>query len=184
MASAAAPPALAPDPTAALVARLSDPAVIRALTELLDHADLLAVLVTGLSGLVSRGDTIADNLAEGVGEWRTASSGTLPSAGEAVELVRALSLLSQPLVALVPAMERLLSSDLTGPGVVDVGSLAARAAVRGATEASATQARVSGLRALLRALKDDDVSRALGFVLAIARALGQELRRAETAAAH
>jgi uncharacterized protein YjgD (DUF1641 family) len=37
---------------------------------------------------------------------------------------------------------------------------------------------VTGIRALLRALKDDDVSRALGWVLAIAKNLGQELRQA------
>ena len=65
--------------------------------------------------------------------------------------------------------------------MVDIAALASRAVMRGVGEASATQARVSGLRALLRALKDDDVSRALGFVISVARALGQELRRAEPA---
>jgi Protein of unknown function (DUF1641) len=183
VAPAAAPPVLAADPTAALVARLNDPVVIRALTELLDHADLMAVLVTGLAELVGRGDTIADSLAEGVGELRAASPSSLPSTADTVELVRALLTLSRPMLGLLPALERLLSSELTDPAVVDIGSVAARAAVRGASDAAAQQP-VNGLRALLRALRDDDVSRALGYVIAIARALGQELRRAEIAATH
>ena len=177
----AAEPVLAPDPVAALTTRLGDPAVTAALNDLLDHADLIAILVVGLSGLVSRGDTIADSLAEGVGEWRTASAGTLPSAEEAVQLVQRLTALSGPLVTLLPAIERLMTSDLADPRMVDIASLASRAAMRGASEASVTQARVPGLRALLRALKDDDVSRALGLVISVARALGHELRRAEPA---
>ena len=177
----AAEPVLAPDPVAALAARLGDPVVATALHDLLDHADLLAILVVGLSGLVSRGDTIADSLAEGVGEWRTASTGTLPSGEEVVQLVQRLTSLSGPVVTLLPAIERLMTSDLADPRMVDIAALASRAVMRGVGEASVTQARVSGLRALLRALKDDDVSRALGFVISVARALGQELRRAEPA---
>nr|7UTD_Q Chain Q, Type 2 [NiFe]-hydrogenase Huc membrane adapter subunit [Mycolicibacterium smegmatis MC2 155]7UTD_R Chain R, Type 2 [NiFe]-hydrogenase Huc membrane adapter subunit [Mycolicibacterium smegmatis MC2 155]7UTD_S Chain S, Type 2 [NiFe]-hydrogenase Huc membrane adapter subunit [Mycolicibacterium smegmatis MC2 155]7UTD_T Chain T, Type 2 [NiFe]-hydrogenase Huc membrane adapter subunit [Mycolicibacterium smegmatis MC2 155] len=50
--------------------RLDDPQVAEALNSLLDHADLLAVLVKGLDGFVRRGDDIANNLTSAIGELK------------------------------------------------------------------------------------------------------------------
>jgi uncharacterized protein YjgD (DUF1641 family) len=64
------PPAVRQESLESLKARLDEPQVAAALANLLDHADLLAVLLVGLDGLVSRSETIGDALASGMGEFR------------------------------------------------------------------------------------------------------------------
>lgn len=81
----------------------------------------------------------------------------------------------------MPVLENLLGSDLADPRTIDIAATASRAMIRGAEQAEATQARVNGVRDLLRVLKDDDVRRALGFLVSIAKALGQELKTADPA---
>jgi uncharacterized protein YjgD (DUF1641 family) len=134
------PAAQQPDPAQALAERLAEPRTAAAINTLLDHADLLALLVSGLDGLVSRGDTITDSLADGVSE--------------------------------------LLGSDLVDPKVIEIAALASRAVTTGAEQASRRDLRVTGVVGLARALRDPDVSRALGFALSIAKALGRELDQA------
>jgi hypothetical protein len=168
--------AQSPDtPAAALAERLADPKVAASLNTLLDHVDLLAVLVTGLDALISRGDTIADSLADGVSELRAASQQPRMDAARMAMTLQQVSALAPPLVEKLPVLENLLGSDLADPRVIDVASTAARAIVQGADQAQATQTKITGVRALLRALKDPNVSRALGFVASIAKALGKEL---------
>ncbi|MFN8033200.1 MAG: hypothetical protein U0Q47_07875, partial [Mycobacterium sp.] len=61
--------------------RLDDPQVAAALNTLLDHADVLAVLVSGLDGFVRRGDTITNTVSTAVAEFRGVSSaGVIPGA--------------------------------------------------------------------------------------------------------
>ena len=168
----------ASNPAAALAERLADPGVAASLNILLDHADLLAVLVTGLDALISRGDTITDSLAGGVRELRAAGEQPQADAVRLVGALQQLSALGPPLLDKLPVLENLLGSDLADPRVIDIASTASRAIVRGAEQAGTTQPRISGIRALLRALKDPDVSRALGFVMSVAKALGRELNNA------
>lgn len=163
------------DPVQALAARLEDPQVAAALHRLLDHADLLSILVLGLSEFVSRGETISDSLASGVSELRSANVGAgFPPPAEIGTLLQRLLALTGPVTDSLPAVERLLGSDLADPRVIDAASMASRAIIAGST--GPQPAPVTGVLGLLRALKDDDVSRALGWVLGIAKALGQELR--------
>lgn len=169
-------PVLGPDRLQALVERLDDPQVASSLHVLLDHADLLAVLVAGLDSMVSRGDTIADSLAAGVREVGSVAEVDME---QLVELVRSLGTLAPLLRDGLPVLRAGLPvlRGLAQPHVADALTAAATAVDRGAAEAARTQPRVGGLMALLRALKDDDVSRALGFVVSVARAFGQELGR-------
>ncbi|MEU3787872.1 DUF1641 domain-containing protein [Streptomyces sp900129855] len=173
---------LDPDPVEALVARLEEPNVARALHELLDHADLLAILIHGVDGLVSRGDTISDSLADAVTELRQVKPTGLPEAGQVVQLVRHLSGLITPLLDVLPSIEAAVRSDVGGVGLADIAAAASRAAVRGTQQATSERAQINGLRAMLRVVKDPDVGRAIGFVVAIAKALGQELKALDAAA--
>jgi Protein of unknown function (DUF1641) len=175
------PSASSPDTTTtttALAERLADPHVAASLNTLLDHVDLLAVLVTGLDELISRGETITDSLATGVSELRAASEQPRVDAARMVKTVQQLSALAPPLLDKLPVLENLLSSDLADPRAIDVAGTAARAVVAGADQAQASQPKITGIRALLRALRDPDVSRALGFAASIAKALGKELNNA------
>lgn len=176
-------PNLAPDPIEGLVARLDDPSVAAAVHQLVDHVDLLAILLVGLDGLVSRGDTIAEGLAEGIDELRSADRPQgLPELSGLLALLTQLRSSAGALGGALPALERLLRSDLLDAQVIDAASTVSRAIAAGARRAQAEQARTSGVRALLRLLRDDDVALALGFVVSIAKALGQELRRGAAAA--
>lgn len=179
------------DPAEALGERLSDPRVAASLTILLDHADLLAVLVTGLDALVSRGDTIADSLADGVAELRTAGEQTQADRAQLAGAARQLKALTPAVLDKLPLMESLLnglpvleslvSSDLADPRLIGISGTVARAVVRGAEDAATAPVPATGIRALLRALKDPDIARALGFVLSIAKALGKDLEDTRTA---
>jgi hypothetical protein len=179
------------DPAEALAERLSDPRVAASLTILLDHADLLAVLVTGLDALVSRGDTIADSLADGVAELRTAGEQTQADRAQLAGAARQLKALTPAVLDKLPLMESLLnglpvleslvSSDLADPRLIGISGTVARAVVRGAEDAATAPVPATGIRALLRALKDPNIARALGFVLSIAKALGKDLEDTRTA---
>ncbi len=172
------PTAQPPDPAQALAERLAEPRTAAALGTLLDHADLLAVLVSGLDGLVSRSETITDSLIDGVSELRAAGQPARTNAAQLITTAQQLSTLTPALLDKLPVLEALLGSDLADPKVIELASLAARAATSGAEQAPQASIKVSGVRSLLRALKDPDVSRALGFVLSIAKALGKELNNA------
>lgn len=167
--------ALAQDPIESVLARLDEPRVVESLHQLIDHVDLLAVLVVGLDGLVSRGDTIADSLADGFQELRHADK-------PPVDVAQLLSLGQQfidaapALLSFLPVVERIASSDLGDPRLIDLAAVVSRAAVNGASEAPSGAIRISGIRSMLRMLKDEDVSRALSFVFSIVKALGQELK--------
>lgn len=174
---------LDPDPVEALVARLEEPNVAGALHELLNHADLLAVMVQGFDGLVSRSDTISDSLADAVTELRGVKPAGLPEAGQMIELVRHLSGLITPLLDVLPRIEDAVRTDVGGVGLADIAAAASRAAVRGTRHATSERAQINGLRALLRVAKDPDVGRAIGFIVAIAKALGQELKALDATAA-
>jgi Protein of unknown function (DUF1641) len=159
----------------ALTQRLAEPRTAAAMNVLLDHADLLALLVSGLDGLISRGDTITDSLAEGVSELRAVGDPALANATKLASTAKQLGALAPPLLEKLPVLEALLDSDLADPQVIELASMASRAVIKGAEQAHRTDLKVTGIVGLVRALKDPDVSRALGFVLSIAKALGQEL---------
>jgi hypothetical protein len=171
------PAAQEPDPALALAERLAEPRTAAALNTLLDHVDLLAVLVSGLDGLVSRGDTITESLIDGVTELRAAGEPAEAIATQLVTTAQQLSKLTPVLLDKLPVLEALLGSDLADPKVIEVASMAARAVTTGAERADRGDVKVTGVVGLLRSLKDPDVSRALSFVLSIAKSLGQELNQ-------
>lgn len=136
---------IAPSPVDTLLAKLDEPRTVAALNNLLEHADLLAILVSGLEGLVRRGEVISDSLASALGELRgTGGSSALAKLGA-----------------------------LADPGVVDVVSTAARAISVGAEHTKSEPQKLSGVFSLMRTLKDDDVARGLSFLIHVLREFGR-----------
>lgn len=164
-------------PADELLERLDDPKIASSLSYILDHADLLAVLVAGIHGLVERGDTIAASLADGVRELRDAAPDT--SAFENVDVPRVLASaaqLSSGVVNATPALKSLLDS----PALSDVHTaqtigLLGEALAEGRAEAARSPGGPTGVFGLLRLLKDEDVSRGIGLMVQVARALGRRL---------
>lgn len=169
---------LVQDPLHEVLTRLAEPKTVESLNVLLDHADLLAILVTGLDGLLSRGDTIADSVADTVRELRPAGEPGLDIA-RLLTLGRQLVAAAPAVLTMLPVLERVASSGLSDPRLIDLASTVSAAAVQGAEEANRRPARIAGVRALWRAAHDEDVARTLGFAVTVAKALGQELARTE-----
>jgi hypothetical protein len=160
-------------PADRLRARLDDPQVAAALDDLLRHADLLATLVVGLDGMVRRSEVITDSVASAVGELREAAG---PWEGADLGgLARSLGTLSGAVVGATPALNTLLTSHLTDPRAVEVISQLAAALVAGRDRVAGGEPAPSGALALLRALRDPDVARGIGFFLQVAKAFGAQL---------
>ena len=160
-------------PVDVVLERLDDPGVASSLLTILDHVDLLATLVTSLSELLQRGDTIIDSVTSGVGELaavaRARPDVALPSPAELGELARNLS-------AAMPALAKVLGSHMVDDRTISLLSLVTESAVEGAERARAERASIAGVRGMLKVVRDPDVGRGLGLVVEIAKAMGRRLR--------
>lgn len=161
-----------------LLDRLEDPRTATALHTLLDNAELVAVLVGGLDGLARKGEVIGDTLAEVLHELRAAgkASGLDPAT-----TTQQLATLIPTLADASPAINRILDSPIVEPEPIDVLSETAIALVRGLKSAQANDTRV-GLTGLVRATRDPDVQRGLGFLMEVAREFGRVLDDDKTTA--
>ena len=170
--------AVAVTPADSVRDRLDDPEVAAALNTLLDHADVLAVLVSGLDGFVRRGDTITDTVSSAVAEFRGASAAGVIPGGAALKgvdlqgLAASLATLSGSLVGATPALTTLLSSGLTDPQAAQVLASLGDSLVDGKAGAANPP---KGLYGLWKATKDPDVARGLGFLLAVAKSFGRRV---------
>ena len=169
--------AVAVTPADSVRDRLDDPQVAAALNTLLDHADVLAVLVSGLDGFVRRGDTITDTVSSAVAEFLGASAAGIPGADalkgvDLRSLAASLATLSGSVVGATPALTTLLSSGLTDPQAAQVLASLGDSLVDGKAGAANPP---KGLYGLWKATKDPDVARGLGFLLAVAKSFGRRV---------
>ena len=174
----------------ALADRLHDPAVVNALTSLLDHADLLALLVVGLDGFIARSEVIGDNLVDGIDELRGAAqyeesdSGldvrALTDAGKSI--ARSLPQAAPCIAAAIESgvLEKLVASGVLGEESIDQVALLGRGLAKGATAYATRPVEVGGPLSLLKLLKDPDISRAISYFATVAQTIGQELASAPT----
>ena len=174
--------AVAHQPVEAVTERLNDPAVAASLVTLLDHIDLVSMLVTGLNGFFERGDTIIESLASGVAELRDgrAASGSTFDVKAALEQAKAgAALLSDAmptLQAALPSLSKLVQSGVLNDDLIDVLGLVGQSAVEGTRNAKSAGTSVSGVLGTMKALKDPEVARGLGVLVEIARALGKRVQ--------
>jgi uncharacterized protein DUF1641 len=162
-----------------LIQRLDDPQIASSLAVILDHADLLATIIMGVDGVLRRADVIGDSVASGVNELRNlaaASNGQRPWPSiDVAALSDSVTRLSAAVVDATPTLDRLLHSSLTDPQTADVLAEVGEALVEGKRAAAEDPRGPKGVFALMRATKDPDVSRGLGFMIQIARAFGRRL---------
>ncbi|MEO1063337.1 MAG: DUF1641 domain-containing protein [Actinomycetota bacterium] len=163
--------------TERLLDRLEDPKTAAALHSLLDNAELLAVLVTGLDGLARKGEVVGDTLAEVLHEVRAAGRST---GLDPMTTSRQLGTLIPTLAAASPAINRILDSPIVEPEPIDVLSETAVALVAGLRAAQANETQL-GPRGLYKATKDPDVQRGLGFLVEVARVFGREIASGQLA---
>ena len=159
-------------PAEALAQRLDDPKVAESLNVLLDHAELLATLVQGLSGFIARSDTIVDAVAAGVGELKQAAEGQtdkLPSLSEA-------GAIAGQLADALPVAQRVLQSEMLNPDTIDMLAEVGAAGTEGFETARRQNTQVS-LFGALGAMRDPQVQRGLGVAIEVAKALGRRMEQ-------
>lgn len=163
-------------PIEELKKQLDDPAIASALGNILDHADLLAILVIGLDGFVSRSELIGDEVISSIGEMRELAEGSDLAGVNLAGLLSSVTKLS----AAIPAITRMVDSGLIDSLVNSIAQPAAVEALGHITKGvadglSAPPVEIGGALSLLRQLKDPEVSRGLSFGLTMLKSIGAEL---------
>ena len=163
------------DAVDAVVERLNDPQIAASLVTLLDNAQLLSMLVSGLNEFLERGDTIIESVASGVRELkdaRDASSSNFDVKQATADLKSFVGAINEAR----PSIEHLLRSGLLNNEVVEILTMAGASAVDGMAAARRNRTTVKGVRGAVHALKDPDVQRGLGLLVEIAKALGSRVQ--------
>lgn len=155
-------------PSDALRSRLDDPKVAAAIGLVLDNADTLALGLVALDGLLRRADTISDNIETGLKDVKVVADSFSYLAAPTRRL-------AQEAPGIADAAEALLESGMLSREVVGLLGRLAGALVEGAGQAQAKGTTVNGVIPALRALRDPDVARGLGFLVEVSRALGKAL---------
>jgi uncharacterized protein YjgD (DUF1641 family) len=154
-----------------LLDRLSQPANLRALNSLVDQLPLLAVLVEGIDGLARKGDVITDTIAEVLEQLRAAGRA---SGLDLRETTEQLATLIPTFAEAAPAIKRVATSSIVHEDAVAVVGETGLALAAGYETAQREKARV-GPTGMLRATRDPDVQRGLGFLIEVAREIGRQL---------
>lgn len=151
--------------------KLQEPQVATAVASLLDHADLLAVLLDGLDQLVARSETVGESLFASVSALRTTVEGNA-----------ALAVASERLdfKGLAASAQRLAASDVVTPKAIDSVGVLARGLVAGGAQFERDPVEVTGVFSLARLLKDPDIRRAISYGATIAKSIGQEIQTEAT----
>lgn len=166
-------------------AKLDDPRVAESLNNLLEHADLLAVLVSGLDGLLRRSDVIGESLTSAIGDFKGDATGDAVLSIPGVDALKSVDLaglaesfatLSNKLVGATPAINSLLDSRLTDPQATQVLGQLGEALVDAKAAIAQSPDGPKGFFGILKAAKDPDVARGLGFLLQVVKAFGRQLR--------
>jgi len=151
--------------------RLSQPENLRALNSLADHLPLIAVLVEGIDGLARKGDIITDTIAEVLEQMRAAGRA---SGLDVRETTEQLATLIPTFAEAAPAIHRVATSAIVHEDAVAVVGDTGLALAAGYRTAQREKPRV-GPAGLLRATREPDVQRGLGFLIEVAREIGRQL---------
>ncbi|GAB2773136.1 DUF1641 domain-containing protein [Nocardioides salsibiostraticola] len=166
---------------AALQARLEDPQVAASLATLLDHADLLAVMLEGLDGFIARSEVIGASLADGVSELRGIAGGSAFADLAAEVDVPALLAAATSLAEVLPKVTPPLVAAFEGGAPEELAKIGAGVA-QGNADYAAGPVEIGGAFSLLKLLKDPDINRTLSYFATVAKAVGRELGTTSTTA--
>lgn len=175
-----------------LLAKLEDPQTVASLSSLLDHTDLLAVLIVGLDGLLSRSETVGDAIIGSFAELKGAGVAD-DLKGKAAGLAGANKGLFDDLISMATEMTKIMpkvapgltelansglidaviASGVTSPATVDRVQQLLGGVSRGL--ASTEPVEVKGVLSLAKIMKDPDVARGIGFTLGLVKAIGAGL---------
>lgn len=168
--------------------RLTDPQTLNTLNALLDRLPLAAFMLESLEGFISRGDTIADNVSDMVGDLKLGDAKidvnqfksileSLPKFKEAGDKLLESDLMGDGLPKVIDAGVSMVESGMLDKEVVTIlGDLGKKSAETYKEIAAKPVEPVGGLWATLRATKDPDVQKSVGFFFAFAKAFAKHLK--------
>lgn len=165
--------------------RLTDPETLKAINQLLDRLPLLAFLTESLEGFLERGDTVADSIAGMVKDlnlqdldsakleqWRDLFN-NMREAGE--QLLES-GLLHDGFPQVIEAGKGMVESGMLDKGVVNtLGELGKASTETYHEVVSKPIEPVGGIFGLMRAVKDPDVQKTMGFAFAFAKAFAKHI---------
>ncbi|MEM6671358.1 MAG: DUF1641 domain-containing protein [Planctomycetota bacterium] len=163
------------------LAKLGDPELVEGLANLADQTPLLLFAAEAANGFMARAETIADNVGESIHEVRgIAETGAGPAVemlGQLTRLLPAVQTLLEQVEPLVESgsFEALVQSKILDPEMVDTVARVGDAlhATRVQQKAEPTQLGTFGM---LRALRDPDAQRAMGFFATFLKEFGKQMR--------
>ena len=171
-----------------ILQRLSDPTTLSLLNSLLDRLPLIAFMAESMEGFVRRGETIIDNVTGVVHELKLgenkidfeqvkAFADQLPKLQAISEQVLNSELAGDALPKAIDAGVSMLNSGVLDKQVIETLGHMARAAVQSYQQVHSQPIQpVGGLFGTMRASKDPDVQKTIGFAFAFAKAFSKHLK--------
>jgi hypothetical protein len=150
----------------ALAAKLADPGVAESLSTLLSHADLAAILLTGLDGFISRTEVIGNSLLAGLNELRGTVDFDEVSGFDVKGFVEVLRTISRTAPQLLGMLE---------PTVTNQLAMIGKGLQEGSADYVSKPIRVDGPMSALKLLKDPEIARTISYAATVAKAIGREL---------
>lgn len=169
-----------------ILKRLTDPKTLASLNQLLDQLPLIAFLSKSLEEFLARGEVVADNLAGAIREFHLQEMDpaklvrlmeTLPKLQEAGEKILHSELMGDNLQKLMDAGKNVVDSGMLDKQVVNgLGKLTQEASTAYREACETPTEPIGGFWGLMKATKDPDVQKSLGFFFAFAKAFAKNLK--------
>ncbi|MEZ6096824.1 MAG: DUF1641 domain-containing protein [Pirellulaceae bacterium] len=168
--------------------KLTQPETLALLNDLIERLPLIAMMVDSMEGFIKRGDTIADNVAGMVKELKLSDKKfdvaqiastleSLPKLKEAGEQFLNSGLADGGLPKVIDAGVSMIESGMMDKDVVATLGYLGKVSVETYHEVTEQNVQpVGGVFALMRATKDPDVQKSIGFFFAFAKAFAKHLK--------
>jgi len=155
--------------------KLSDPQVVDSLVTVLEHADKLALLLTGLEGFLRNSEGYLQNVVGSFAEMQALAQATgVTPANFAAAAAKAQELLplGQEMLGHVVTLRK---AGMLDPEVISLVGKMGAAAVATVQDDKSHSSQPRGIFNLLGLLKDPEIARTLNFAIAFAQRFGRQL---------
>ncbi len=171
-----------------LLERLTDPATLQTLNQLLDKLPLAAFLLESLDGFLQRGDSIVENVTAIVADLKrgksdisidqiTTSLQSLPKLKELGDQLLESDLMGDKMNKIINAGVGMVDSGMLDKKVVStLGDLGKKMVDTFEEVRAGNPQPIGGLWGMLKASRDPDVQKSFGFLVAFAKAFARHLR--------
>jgi uncharacterized protein YjgD (DUF1641 family) len=169
-----------------ILERLTDPTTLSALNNLLDRLPLIAFFANAMQGFLERGETFTDNLGSLISEFHLREIDpqkvnqlleSIPKLQQVGEKLLDSGLLDKGMTQLLDAGSHMLETGMLDTKVVTTLGELGRISSKTYQEVSHKEIQpIGGIFAIMRATKDPDVQKSLGFAFAFAKEFAKHIK--------